>query len=268
MGSGQNMRYLSKAGFSNIIGLLVAVAIIFTILLPLNLYNQDLQNKLIHTVRERKALDDMRFNERLRLNAFEVLDDTKPNKNHIIIIAENIGKYPIIIVRIIIARESFNGNATIIPIDGLNSDPPLPYILLPQNITYIDTNVVAEEGVKYYIRVVTSRGNIFLPNENILIGGKGAGQSSAFPYLFGVTITNMRNGKDYNFTLIGNVPYSPFTVNWQATASNIHQSFIFGVSPGDYILILKEDGDEIYRRVVRIPEIIAVIIDVENLDGG
>lgn len=255
-----------RAGFSNIIAMLIGSVLVFTIVFPLNIYLQDLRTLYDRAVEERTVFDDIRVRETIDLDVYEIFNQSAPNYRHMMLRVYNPGDIALTIQRIIIVETSASGPPTIIPVNSPNSHPPLPIIIMPRGPTLeIDSGFAAQAGVAYFAKIASARGNILLPAQTALIGGQGVSsdQSQTYSYALAVTISGMKPGKTYNFTLLGNVAYSPYTLTWKATATNKDQSLAFGVNPGEYVLSLTIN-DWSKTITIKAPETLGVVIQVDD----
>jgi archaellum component FlaF (FlaF/FlaG flagellin family) len=254
----------SHKAVSNIIAAIITIVILFTIIVPLLLYIQNANALYNFAVLERRNLDYYRSQEDLEVHAYEDLKDN----NTIKVEAYNKGDISVIIKRIwVIDRKDVNTKG----ISGIyifeynkNCTPDLPYLLNPrQEVVTFNTNIKAIVGHVYDIKLVTERGNIYIPKESPLLGGHG-GNPATYAYSLIVTIVNMHPGTTYNFTLVGNVPYSPYTLIHKATASTRDISMSFGVNAGEYILYLSDGKGWNIQQNILVPQTLAVVMDCEN----
>lgn len=255
-----------EAGFSNIIATLIGSVLVFTIVLPLNIYLQDLRTLYDRAVEERTVFDDIRLREDMDLDAYEIFNQAASNYRHIMLRVYNPSDIALTIQRIMIVAVSPSGQPTIVPVNGPNSNPALPILVMPRGPTLeIDSGFVAQAGVTYYMKVATARGNMFLPAQTALVGGQGVSnsQSQTYAYALAITISGMKPGKAYTFSILGNVPYSPYTLVWKATAFNKDQSLAFGVNPGEYVLSLNTtDWSKVLT--IKVPETLGVVFQVDD----
>ncbi len=249
-----------KKAISNIIAAIIMFVILFSIIIPLIFYIQNENVLYDSSVIERRSLDYYRSQEDLEVHAYEDLKDY----NKIKVEAYNRGDISVIIERIwIIDRNS--------SLDGIyifenNSDckPDLPYLLNPrEKVVTFDSGIKAKTGHFYDIKIVTRRGNIYIPKESPLHGGHG-GNPATYAYSLVVTIVNMHPGTTYNFTLVGNVPYSPYTLIYKATASVKDISMSFGVNAGEYILSISDGAGWYIKEIILVPQILAVVMNCSS----
>jgi len=255
----------SHKAVSNIIAAIITIVILFTIIVPLLLYIQNANALYNFAVLERRNLDYYRSQEDLEVHAYEDLKDN----NKIKVEAYNKGDISVIIKRIwVIDRNDVNTKGIsgiyIFEYNNKNCTPDLPYLLNPrQEVVTFNTNIKAIVGHVYDIKLVTERGNIYIPKESPLLGGHG-GNPATYAYSLIVTIVNMHPGTTYNFTLVGNVPYSPYTLIHKATASTRDISMSFGVNAGEYILYLSDGKGWNIQQNILVPQTLAVVMDCEN----
>lgn len=255
-----------KAGFSNIIAMLIGSVLVFTIVLPLNIYLQDLRTLYDRAFEERTVFDDIRLREDIDLDVYEVFNQSASNYRNIILRIYNPSDVAVTIQRIIIVAVSPSGQPTIVPVNAANSNPAVPIVVMPRSSPLeIDSRFAAQAGVTYFAKVATARGNIFLPAQSALVGGQGVSstQSQTYAYALAITISEMKPGKTYTFSLLGNVPYSPYTLVWKATAFNRDQSLAFGVNPGEYVLSLATtDWSKVIN--IKVPDTLGVVFQVND----
>lgn len=212
------------------------------------------------SVIERRNLDYYRAQEDLEVHAYEDLKDN----NKIKVEAYNKGDISVIIERIWVIDRNLGLSG--IYIFGNNSDcePDLPYLLNPrQEVVTFNTGIKAKVNHFYDIKIITRRGNIYIPKESPLHGGHG-GNPATYAYSLVVTIVNMHPGTTYNFTLVGNVPYSPYTLIYKATASVQDISMSFGVNAGEYNLSISDEAGWNIKEEILVPQTLAIVMDCSS----
>jgi len=237
----------STRGFSSVLGTVIAVGILVTVVVPLILYMQSTAALYDEYVAKRHIADEEKMDERLWSDVYE---DFYYGTHEIMLKLYNPAELMVKVVRVwIISRDD-----PLHPI--LIEGGVLPLYLPPRgDQVEVGTGVVADKGVWYDIKVVTERGNIYVPSGSPLIGGQG----SKFPHTLTVTLINMEKGKEYHLDLEavgtgGWVPlYFPQKLMWKATAENQFQSLGFGVNPGTYKVSIHGPGWDDFAIVDVIP---------------
>jgi archaellum component FlaF (FlaF/FlaG flagellin family) len=246
-----------KKAISNIIAAIIMFATLFSIIIPLIFYIQN-ENVLYNSaVIERRELDYYRSQEDLEVHAYEDLKDN----NKIKVEAYNKGDISVIIERIWIIDRNLGLDGIYIFENNSDCTPDLPYLLNPrEKVITFDTGIKAIVGHFYDIKIITRRGNIYIPKESPLHGGHG-GNPATYAYSLIVTIVNMHPGTTYNFTLVGNVPYSPYTLIYKATASVQDISMSFGVNAGEYTLYMSDGAGWNIKENILVPQTLAVVMN-------
>lgn len=247
------------------LGTVIAVGILVTAVVPLILYMQSTAALYDQSVARRHIADEEKMDERLYSDVYE---DFYHETHEIMLTLYNPGELVVTVVRIWVIRRDNPLNPIIVE-GGV-----LPLSLPPRgDQVEVGTGVIAEKDVWYDVKVVTERGNIYVPSGSPLIGGEG----SKFPHTLTVTLINMEKGRDYRLELEavgtgGWVPvYFPQTLEWKATSSNQFQSLGFGVNPGTYNVSIHEADWSDHVVVDVIPGISgdpAVIWDCANMTLG
>ncbi|MEM3406881.1 MAG: hypothetical protein QXY18_00930 [Nitrososphaerota archaeon] len=249
-----------KKAISNIIAAIIMFAILFSIIIPLIFYIQS-ENVLYNSaVIERRELDYYRSQEDLEVHAYEDLKD----KNKIKVEAYNKGDISVIIERIWVIDRNLGLDGIYVFENNSDCTPDLPYLLNPrQEVVTFNTGIRAQVDHFYDIKIITRRGNIYIPKESPLRGGHG-GNPATYAYSLVVTIVNMHPGTTYNFTLVGNVPYSPYTLIYKATASVQDISMSFGVNAGEYELSISDGAGWNINEKILVPQTLAVVMDCSS----
>lgn len=237
----------SRKGFSTVLGTVIAVGILVTAVVPLIMYMQSTAALYDHSVAQRHIADEEKMDEMLWSDVYE---DFYYETHEIMVKVYNPCELTVDVVRIWVISRDDPTNPTLI------QGGALPLRLPPRGYQVeVGTGVIAQKGVWYDIKVVTERGNIYIPSGSPLIGG----QSSKFPHTLTVTLINMEKGKEYVLDLeaIGTggwVPvYLPTTLIWKATAENQFQSLGFGVNPGTYNVSITGPGWSDWAEVIVTP---------------
>lgn len=230
---------------------------LFSIIIPLIFYIQN-ENVLYNSsIIERRSLDYYRSQEDLEVHAYEDLKDY----NKIKVEVYNKGDISVVIERIWIIDRNLDLNGIYIFENNSDCTPDLPYLLNPrEKVVTFDSGIRAQVGHFYDVKIVTRRGNIYIPKESPLYGGHG-GNPATYAYSLVITIVDMKPGTTYNFTLVGNVPYSPYTLIYKATASVKDISMSFGVNAGNYTLYLSDGAGWDIKENILIPQTLAVVMN-------
>lgn len=222
----------SRRGISSILGIIIAVGIIVTVIVPLFLYTENIVSLREQYIVKRHNLDEEKMEEALKSAAYE---DLYTGTHQIMLRFENTGYLAVRVVRIWVIRRDM---PTTDPIEKTVPVPPRSDQL------EIGTGVYASQGKVYDIKVVTERGNIYVPVGSPITGWQGG----VYPWTLSVTIMNMEKGKEYTLEIdkIGEPgpstpPYMPKTLVWKATAENQFQSLSFGVTPGTYTVVVQDN---------------------------
>ncbi|MEM2929020.1 MAG: hypothetical protein QXP60_08655 [Nitrososphaerota archaeon] len=249
-----------KKAISNIVAAIIMFSTLFSIIIPLIFYIQN-ENVLYNSaVIERRELDYYRSQEDLEVHAYEDLKDS----NKIKVEAYNRGDISVIVERIWVIDRNLGLDGIYVFENNSDCTPDLPYLLNPrEKVVTFDTGIRAQVDHFYDIKIVTKRGNIYIPKESPLRGGHG-GNPATYAYSLIVTIVNMHPGTTYNFTLVGNVPYSPYTLIYKATASVQDISMSFGVNAGEYTLYMSDGAGWNITENIIIPQTLAVVMDCSS----
>ena len=243
------------------LGTVIAVGILVTVVVPLILYMQSTAALYDESVVKRHIADEEKMDERLWSDVYE---DLYHGTHEIMLTLYNPGELMVKVVRVwVISRDD--------PLNPIIVEGGVFPLSLPPRGDQVEigTGVIAQKGVWYDIKVVSERGNIYVPSGSPLIGG----ESSKYPHTLTATLINMEKGKVYQIDLeaIGTggwVPvYFPQTLIWKATAENQFQSLGFGVNPGRYNVSIQGPGWQDWVEVRVIPGISgdpAVIWDCIN----
>jgi len=235
--SGKNRR----RGVSSVLGIVIAIGILITAVVPLWLFQTSTEMIQRQAIEGRIQVDKERLDESLELKAYE---DWYMGTHEIILKIRNTCYLTITVVRIYVTPRN----------DPLK--PPIEtYITLPPNTDPLEmsTGVVAQSETVYDIKVVSERGNIYVPLGGPIYGGSGR----AYPNTLSVTVINMRKGLDYflNITAISTgeedpPEYFPVAMSWHATSDNEFQTLAFGISPGTYLVSIADSKGWSESRVV------------------
>jgi len=228
--SGRNRR----RGVSSVLGIIIAIGVLITAVVPLWLFQTSTEMIQRQAIEGRIQVDKERLDESLELKAYE---DWYMGTHEIMVNLRDTCYLTITIVRIYVTPR----NSPLTP-------PIQTSITLPPNTDPLElsTGVVAESGVVYDVKVVSERGNVYVPTGGPITGGSGKG----FPNTLAVTLINMRKGLLYilNVSAVSTgqedpPPYFPVHQEWKATAENQFQSLCFGISPGLYRVTVADNKD-------------------------
>lgn len=180
----------SKSGVSTVLGMLFCVGILFSVVIPLFLYVNQVNNLYNRTVVEMGEFDKQRSMESLMVFAY-------PSANQCIsVYVRNRGVVNVNVTRTWITDLE---NNTVHLISGANSEmllvPPsdLPLILASgSDHTVIINGSSLALGSRVNIKVTTEKGNIFVSESNPLYMEEEAG---AMPYTIDVIIQSSKEGR-------------------------------------------------------------------------
>lgn len=221
-------------GVSGVLGAIIAIGIVTTALIPLYLYTQSAAMIQQQEIEQRNIFDKERKDESLELKAYE---DWYMGTHEITLKIRNTCYLAVTIVRIYVTPRN----------DPLK--PPMDaYITIPPRSDTLEmsTGVVAEPQVIYDVKIVSERGNQYIPLGGPIYGGSG----KAYPNTLSITIINMHKGWLYLLDIEALATgqedppeYFPVHMEWKATAENQFQSLAFGITPGKYKVSIADNQD-------------------------
>jgi len=170
-----SQRRKAKAGMATILGMLIFVGALFTCVIPLFLYVNQVNNFYDQTVVEMKHLDEDREREQIDLYAYPL----SQSSSNVSVYVKNKCPLTVQIVRIWVNDQLFE-SSLLVPAMKYNTTEP------------IDINaMLPEEGTKSFrVKVTTSRGNTFssLTNPLYYTAGDGGGWSGGTGFAINIVI--------------------------------------------------------------------------------
>ena len=246
----------SKSGVSTVLGMLICVGILFSVVIPLFLYVNQVNNFYNRKVVEMTEFDKRRSMESLMVFAY-------PSDQNIRVYIRNRGVVNVDVVRIWITDLE---NNTVHLISEANSEMLLvPPIKLPLFLTsgschtvIINTSSLAL-GSPVNIKVTTEKGNIFVSESNPLCMEEGA---EVMPFTIDVVIQSSGEGRKRYFIYaeqLGNGWSTKYTISM---VGGFVQSSIGVPSTGEYYLkVYRLEDYPLYNRTVSVPRYSPIVVE-------
>ncbi len=220
------------------VGVVIAIAIFFTTLVPLYLYMSTLYNLYSNELNYRRIRDIDRATESLEIAIEGTVISLPRTNNQIRLVLKNTSPLMIRVQRIwaMDVEEAA-------PIGG---DPCIqtPIYVSPgwNTSLRVDQCLTYFTGRAQFI-AVTERGRLFASTPVLIIGGRLA--SGLFPYTLTVSVINMKRGNQYTILISpqGDADIQPRSITYKATASNENISLSFGATAGTFHVYLLENGE-------------------------
>ena len=225
----------SRAGIATVLGMLIGMGILFSTIIPLFLYVNQVNNMYDKTVVEMKTFDEQRSTEAITVVAYPNVPESEVN-----IYLRNKYTIDVTIIRVWIIDIDNAEYAYMLNEDDL---PELPLSLSPAEEAVIEDIDISYMDEHLNITVITERGNLFASSTNPLNVTEGWG--GVMPYSILVVIEAGKGGrKDYL------IEYENPLTGWNGSIE------IFGVEAyyfasigvpygGTYIIRAYEKGNEL-----------------------
>ena len=247
----------SKSGISTILGMLICVGILFSVVIPLFLYVNMVNNIYNRTVVEMRELDQRRSMESITVFAYPTAGQC------LSVYTRNKCVLNVNVTRIWITDLE---NNTVHLLDGSNL-PDLPLLLTPglEKIVSINMSSFAL-GAYVNIDASTERGNVLASESNTLhITAEGGWE--VFPYTIDVVIEGSGEGRKRYAILAEQLDQEGHPTGWNntvvvSTIGRIAQASVGVPSYGDYKLTVYRWGESepFFWKVVTVPLFAPVVV--------
>lgn len=226
-----------KSGMSTVLGMLIFIGILFTTVIPLFLYVNQVNSLYDVTVAEMRRFDEERENEQLDVYAYP------DSSNNLTIYIKNRCALPVKIVRVWVN----------------DTTPALPD--LPLRIEGVSSGIIEDIQIPltgdFDVWVVTERGNVFASQTNTLHITESGWSGGNDPYSINILIEKPPGQRSYNirvYTDLGDPESSIYSTEVSSVRTYILLWFPVGYEPNTYYVNITRSNEEspFYSRRIEV----------------